>query len=48
MLHGYCPPERYLPYLTWKQIAALPDKANTVIVLPAGRAAICVHVRYGR
>ena len=36
MLHGYCPPERYLPYLTWTQIAALPDKANTVIVLPAG------------
>ena len=36
MLHGYCPPERYLPYLSWTQIAALPDKANTVIVLPAG------------
>ncbi len=36
MLHGYCPPERYLPYLTWTQIAALADKANTVIVLPAG------------
>lgn len=36
MLHGYCPPERYLSYLTWTQIAQLPDKANTVIVLPAG------------
>jgi creatinine amidohydrolase len=36
MLHGYCPPERYLPYLSWTQIAELPDKANTVIVLPAG------------
>jgi creatinine amidohydrolase len=36
MLHGYCPAERYLPYLTWTQIAALPDKPNTVIVLPAG------------
>ena len=36
MLHGYCPSERYLAYLTWTQIAALPDKANTVIVLPAG------------
>ena len=36
MLHGYCPAERYLPYLTWTQIAALPDRANTVIVLPAG------------
>ena len=36
MLHGYCPPERFLSYLTWTQIADLPDKANTVIVLPAG------------
>jgi creatinine amidohydrolase len=36
MLHGYCPPERFLPYLSWTQIAALPDRANTVIVLPAG------------
>ena len=36
MLHGYCPPERYLPYLSWTQIANLPDKPNTVIVLPAG------------
>jgi creatinine amidohydrolase len=36
MLHGYCPPERFLPYLTWTQIAALPDRAHTVIVLPAG------------
>jgi len=36
MLHGYCPPERFLSYLTWTQVAQLPDKANTVIVLPAG------------
>jgi creatinine amidohydrolase len=36
MLHGYCPPKRFLPYLSWTDIAALPDKANTVIVLPAG------------
>jgi creatinine amidohydrolase len=36
MLHGYCPPERFLPYLSWTDVAALPDKANTVIVLPAG------------
>ncbi|MCW5613292.1 MAG: creatininase family protein [Rubrivivax sp.] len=36
MLHGYCPPSRYLPYLSWTQIAALPDRANAVIVLPAG------------
>ncbi|HYF17996.1 MAG TPA: creatininase family protein, partial [Ramlibacter sp.] len=33
MLHGYTPPDRYLPYLSWTQIAQLPDRANTVIVL---------------
>ena len=36
MLHGYNPPERFLPYLSWTDIAALPDKENTVIVLPTG------------
>ena len=36
MMHGYIPPKRFLPYLTWTQIAQLPDQANTVIVLPAG------------
>jgi creatinine amidohydrolase len=36
MLHGYCPPARFLPYLSWTQIADLPDRANTVVVLPAG------------
>jgi creatinine amidohydrolase len=36
MLHGYTPPARFLPYLSWTQIAELPDKANIPIVLPAG------------
>lgn len=36
MLHNYNPPHRYLPYLSWTEIDQLPDKANTVIVLPAG------------
>jgi creatinine amidohydrolase len=36
MLHGYNPPDRFLPYLSWTEIAALPDRANTVIVLPTG------------
>lgn len=36
MLHGYTPPHRYLPYLSWTAIADLPDKENTVIVLPCG------------
>ena len=29
MLHGYTPPNRFLPYLSWTQIAELPDKENT-------------------
>ncbi|HEY9065957.1 MAG TPA: creatininase family protein [Burkholderiaceae bacterium] len=36
MLHGYNPPHRFLPYLSWTEIAALPDRENTVIVLPTG------------
>lgn len=36
MLHGYTPAERFLPYLSWTDIDALPDRENTVIVLPAG------------
>jgi creatinine amidohydrolase len=36
MLHGYIPPKRFLPYLTWKEIADMPDKASVVIVLPVG------------
>ena len=31
MLHGYNPPSRYLPYLSWTEVAALPDRENTVI-----------------
>jgi creatinine amidohydrolase len=36
MLHGYTPPKRFLPYLSWSAIDALEDRENTVIVLPAG------------
>ena len=36
MLHGYIPPHRFLPYLSWPEINALPDLENTVIVLPCG------------
>jgi creatinine amidohydrolase len=36
MLHGYFPPHRFLPYLSWTEITALPDRENTVIVLPVG------------
>ena len=36
MLHAYVPAHRFLPYLSWTDIAALPDKENTVIVLHTG------------
>lgn len=36
MIHGFNPPKRFLPYLSWTEINELPDKANTVIVLPTG------------
>lgn len=36
MLHGYTPPKRFLPYLSWVEIDALADRENTVVVLPAG------------
>ena len=36
MINGYLPAERFLPFLSWTAIADLPDKSNTVIVLPTG------------
>lgn len=36
MMHGFIPPERYFPYLTWTEIDKMPDKANTVIIQPIG------------
>ena len=33
MLHGYIPPHRFLPYLSWTEIDALPDRENTVLPL---------------
>ncbi len=36
MIHGFNPPKRFLPYLSWREISALKDKENTVIVLPTG------------
>ncbi len=36
MINGYIPAERFLPFLSWTAIADLPDKSNTVIVLPTG------------
>ncbi len=36
MLHGFIPAHRFLPYLSWPDVDRLPDRANTVIVLPCG------------
>ena len=37
MINGYIPAARFLPFLSWTDVAALPDKSNTVIVLPGLR-----------
>lgn len=36
MMHAFIPPERFFPYLTWTDIAEMPDKANVVIIQPVG------------
>ncbi len=35
-MHTFIPPQRFFPYLTWTDIEAMDDKANTVIVQPMG------------
>nr|WP_246141767.1 creatininase family protein [Hyella patelloides] len=36
MMHGFIPPKRYFSYLTWKEIAEMPNKENVVIIQPIG------------
>lgn len=36
MMHGFIPPQRYFPYLTWSQIEQMPNKENVVIIQPVG------------
>ena len=36
MMHGFIPPQRYFPYLTWQEIEQMPNKENTVIIQPIG------------
>ena len=36
MLHGFIPPHRFFPYLTWTEIRDMPDKDNVVLLLPIG------------
>ncbi|WP_088892677.1 creatininase family protein [Leptolyngbya ohadii] len=35
-MHGYIPPDRFFPYLTWTMIQAMPNKENTVLIQPIG------------
>ena len=35
-MHSFIPPERFFPYLTWKDIQTMPDKENVVIIQPVG------------
>lgn len=35
-MHGYIPPARYFPYLTWQDVQAMPDKENVVVIQPIG------------
>lgn len=35
-MHGFIPPHRFFPYLTWPQIDALSNKENVVVLQPTG------------
>lgn len=35
-MHGFIPPQRFFPYLTWTTIQALADKPNAVLLQPVG------------
>jgi len=35
-MHGLIPPDRFFPYLTWTEIAAMPDRASVVLLQPIG------------
>ncbi|NHC33398.1 creatininase family protein [Scytonema millei] len=35
-MHGYIPPNRFFPYLSWTDIQKMPDKENVVIIQPVG------------
>ncbi|GBF81847.1 creatininase family protein [Aphanothece sacrum] len=36
MMHGFIPPQRFFPYLTWTEIDTMSNKENVVIVQPVG------------
>lgn len=36
MIHGFIPPSRFFPYLTWQEIATMPNRDQVVIIQPLG------------
>lgn len=36
MMHGYLPPQRFFPYLTWPMIETMPDRERVVVIQPVG------------
>jgi creatinine amidohydrolase len=36
MMHGFIPPKRFFPYLTWTDVEALVDKSRVVLIQPVG------------
>jgi len=35
-MHGFIPPERYIPYLTWPAVQTLAERGDAVLVQPIG------------
>jgi creatinine amidohydrolase len=35
-MHGFIPPSRFFPYLTWTDVQAMPNKENVVLIQPVG------------
>jgi creatinine amidohydrolase len=35
-MHSFIPPDRFFPYLTWTDVAQMPDRANVVMLQPIG------------
>lgn len=35
-MHGWIPPDRFFPYLTWEQVAQMPQRAKAVLIQPLG------------
>ncbi len=36
MMHGFIPPQRFFPYLTWTEIKLMSEPENVVIIQPVG------------